>query len=47
MAKALVAQALAEAAAHPGRALALLDRAEAIAPSLSAVRAARAEVAVR
>ena len=38
IAKGLVAQAHSEAAVHPARALALLDRAEDIAPSLSAIR---------
>ena len=43
VAKGLIARA--RAAARPGRALALLNRAEDIAPSLSSIRAARAEVA--
>ena len=45
VAKDLVARARAAASARPGRALALLNRAEEIAPSLSAIRAARAGVA--
>jgi hypothetical protein len=44
IAKGLVAQARSEAAVHPARALVLLDRAEDIAPSLSAIRAVRAEI---
>ena len=44
IAKGLVAQARSEAAVHPARALALLDRAEDIAPSLSAIRVVRAEI---
>jgi hypothetical protein len=45
VAKDLIARARAEAPARPGRALALLNRAEDVAPSLSSIRAARAEVA--
>ena len=44
IAKGLVAQAHSEAAVHPARALALLDRAGDIAPSLSAIRVVRAEI---
>ena len=45
VAKDLVARARAAAPTRPGRALALLSRAEDVAPSLSSIRAARAEVA--
>ena len=47
IAKDLVARARATAARDPGRALALLDQAQDVAPALSAIRAAQAEIAGR